>query len=697
MLAQTAHDGVGLPDIVVTARKREERLQDVPISVSVFERSAIERDGIFGVDSLLQRVPGATFAITGPAFSREVMMRGVGSGRGINAEPAVGYYRDGFYSVGGNLGGRALNRMDLFDVERIEVLRGPQGGLLGRNALGGAINVIGMAPQRETGGTAVLMLADNRRREAEAVANLAPSDAVALRLGLLAVRQGGGIFRNADDSVLDDESFTGARAAIRLQPQHTLLLTATVEHFEEDGPSFAVFAYNQLLPGSARFRRNMNTPSRFHRRVSSATLHVEADLGAARLVSGTMLRHRRADTDDDFDAWNAVTNPLLINWRRQSHDRFRRFGQDLRFVGNRNSRFTWMLGGEFLTLDGSFDMPITGAEGAAQSQNSRSYTRSRDSSVAIYATADIELGEGLRLSGEARSTWDRKRFDGEATSTSSAGMPMIRSFGFERTFRKFSPGVTLGYSPSDNASVYLRYATGFRAGGFNSEPDPLIPERFPIAYQPETASSLEAGGRMLALDNRLRFAVSAYRMETDDLLVPISYPVSGGGAVRNISALRNIGHSRQSGLELEVDAGLVRGRRGGTFDVRLALGHGWGHIQEGPFAGQPVPRLRELTVAGEANWRQPLGHGLALSAGASLRSEYGGWQGTTDVPLDDIRQLDLRLGLEGQSWQVTAMIDNAADRLFDGDRNLRDPATGLFRQVYTTGPRRFSVRARMQF
>lgn len=129
-------------EIVVTARKREELLRDVPVAVTPFSAERLRDEGITELRDLLQRSPSATSANLGASFSAEIMLRGVGGGRQLNAEVATGQYRNGVFSAGGNIGGRNFSRMDLFDVSRIEVLRGPQGALFGRNAVGGAINII---------------------------------------------------------------------------------------------------------------------------------------------------------------------------------------------------------------------------------------------------------------------------------------------------------------------------------------------------------------------------------------------------------------------------------------------------------------------------------------------------------------------------------------------------------------------------
>ncbi len=135
-----------LETIVVTARRRAEPLQAVPSSGIALDGTAILDLGIRDGRSLIAEVPGALVIDTGPSFDNEIIVRGAGAGRQTNAEVAAGLYRNGAFIAGGNLGGRNFSTLDFFDAERVEVLRGPQGALFGRNAVGGAINIVSARP-----------------------------------------------------------------------------------------------------------------------------------------------------------------------------------------------------------------------------------------------------------------------------------------------------------------------------------------------------------------------------------------------------------------------------------------------------------------------------------------------------------------------------------------------------------------------
>ena len=184
-----------LEELVVTARKRSERLRDIPVAVTALGVQDIQdMGGVPTAQSLLSNVPGVNFANTSNPITSDVSLRGSGTSRATNAEAGVGLFRDGAFIGGGTVGGRTFTDLDLFDPGRIEVLRGVQGGLNGRNAEGGSINVISARPEHNFDGWAQGTVGIHDMRELQAVTNLDLGGHWAARFGIDLMEQDKGFY-----------------------------------------------------------------------------------------------------------------------------------------------------------------------------------------------------------------------------------------------------------------------------------------------------------------------------------------------------------------------------------------------------------------------------------------------------------------------------------------------------------------------
>lgn len=256
---------VAVDEVLVTARKREEVLRDVPAAVTAITEAQAETLVLDRAEDYLRQLPGATLVTSGPEYLNDITMRGQGGGRLAFSETATGLYRDGMYAAGGGFGGRTLGRMDLFDVDRVEVLRGPQGALLGRNSVGGAINVVANRPDTELGGRLTGRYADPERTDLEAVLNLPLGDRFAVRLGGFVSDQRDGFIHNLDTGqVVDDQSYAGARLTAEARPTGEAVLGLVWERSESEAPSFTSLGQRAtridgvVLDPSASSRTGMN-------------------------------------------------------------------------------------------------------------------------------------------------------------------------------------------------------------------------------------------------------------------------------------------------------------------------------------------------------------------------------------------------------------------------------------------------------
>lgn len=651
-------DAVVIEEVVVTARRRAESLQKVPAAVTVFPEQRLADAGIDDLKSLVQLVPGAMTADIGAAFSNEIVIRGQGAGRNINAEPATGIYRNGIYVAGGNAGGRNFNRMDLFDVERIEVLRGPQGALYGRNAVGGAINVVSRRPNEDHGYELRLGLGENERYEAHAIANVPLSEQLAVRAGLKYFDQSEGFFTDPTSGDPQDiESFFGGRLSTKWTLNDALEGVLTVERFEDEGPSFTIGTFNPLSDVDPYAASATNFPFDFDRRETTALLELTVDFDAFDLISVTLYKDRDVNTYDDVDAFLNIPPAGPQSLTRTSSDDFRRFGQELRLASSEEDVWVWLIGAEF--SDSADDFLVINNNGARTS-----VSESDDLTLGLFGSLGRGLTEKANITAELRYTYSAK--DVVLTSRLSP-VANERREEFSETFDNFSPKLTFDYSVSEDTTVYASIATGYRAGGFNPEPDNAEPVRFTIPYDEETTVSWEAGVKS-RIDETLTLNLAGFISRTDDLQLIEQFPPAGGGAPLNV--LRNAGESRQYGLEAELSYRRQFQMIGATMSLNASGSWADADVDSTleQFDGRALPYLRDFQFNTEVVYRQPLTESstpIHWFASYTFRGGFGGYQDeATERPLDDIRLHDIRFGLEATRWSVIAAVENVFDEFY---------------------------------
>ncbi|WP_020651003.1 TonB-dependent receptor [Solimonas variicoloris] len=641
-----ADSAVHVEEIVVTARKREERLQDVPVAATVLGAGSLEDRGIDNIKELVQLVPNATTADLGASHSDEIIMRGQGTGRHINADTATGLYRNGIFIAGGNTGGRNFSDMDMFDVERVEVLRGPQGALYGQNAVGGAINVISRRPLAELGAALNATYGNKDYLLNTGIVNVPVSSDFGVRAGYRFVDRSDGFFTNTrDGKALDQENFLGGRVAAQWRPAERLNLVLTNDYYKDDGPSYAVGTFNPLAHENP-YHSYQDDTSRYDRHELSSILEVEYELGFAQLSAVTLLRKRSATTRDDLDAF---FNLPITGFTRVSDEDYRRIGQEVRLASTGTQRLTWLLGGSYAKTDGTFEV-IT-------NNSNLSRTETDNWSAAVFGSLGYDLTSQLNATAELRYTREHKAQDLLSRLT-AVSLPVSQSD--DVSFNKLSPVATLSYRPNEALNLYARYATAYRAGGFNSVPDDNAPAapRFDLPYDSETISSYELGAKTSFLDRRVVLNLAAFRSLTNDLLIVNQAP-SATAPGTNLNYLSNAGDATQWGIELDGSAAF----RVGGGRLSLDLSGSWAHSEidsNGPYDGTEVPYVYHWKTAASATYRRPFGtRGTIGFLHYGFRGAWGGYQDEVyKRELDNVLLHDLGLGIEQGRWSLTGTVDN---------------------------------------
>jgi iron complex outermembrane receptor protein len=708
---------VALDRVEVTARKRSEPLQDVPIAAKTYSAEALADEAINSNRDLFSRSASASTVELGAPFASEIILRGSGSGRGINAETTTGLYRNGAYAAGGNIGGRAFNRLDFFDVQRIEILRGPQAALLGRGAVGGAVNIINFKPQSTASRSIVLSTGEYDRVGIEAIVNQPISDALAIRVGAISDEVKGGVFTDRKTgNVLDNERFNGARVSAALTGgnfKYNLL----VDGSDASGPSFGTYGFvlaKAAADPANRFKHDFNTPSRAKYREGTVVGEGTWDLGGPSLVFLTQYKRRSGDTSDDLDEYaNLSALPTLNSWVRLSDDSFRRVGQEIRVQSADGERLTWLAGVEFLKLKDSFTTNVNGATGAQRPLNSLFTTVSNDTSVGVFGAIGYEITPQWSISGEFRQQSDHKRFTLDTiTYTFPTGTPAaLQATGpvtstrlvqdYDRTFTGLAKVFSLTYKATPRLTGYVRYGQAFRPGGFNPDPDrntavstPPGP-RFDIPYDQENAKTIELGAKSEWLSRALHVNVAAYHESIDSVLITnnINTTPPGSASSRIVTFLQNAGDARIKGIEIDAQLDLPAPGPAGKFIVDLAASYTDPKMTSGPLSGTYIPQTRPKSgTLGITYQCRPFGLARAF-VNINTQQMNGGYQRLGDVQrMDSVSLVNLNMGLRGGNWSASLNVANVTNQLFVTNYNDLAGATG-----YTNQPRQWSLKGGYTF
>jgi len=645
-----------LDAIVVTARKREEQLEDVPASLSYFDSQYLQDLDVGSGKDLTRITPGLYVIDNGSGFNDEFLIRGEGAARQNNAETGSGLYRNGVFVPGGNAGGRNFIPVDFFDVGSVTVLRGPQGSFFGRNALGGAVNIVSQRPTDQFEGSLDVEYGTNENVSGEAVLNVPVSDRLQFRFGALAVDQSEGFYTSSiTGKVLDREESSAFRAQMSWQPSAEFNLNLLLERADEFGPN--VIAFSQILPendppvnpsGSpsgysvGRFVKPVDTASFFDRVTETNILEMSWDLGGMTVQSTSAQRNRDARTQSEVDAFGNNKIARLVPTVALGSEKFERFTQDLRLLSNDGGAIDWLIGVEYNKVDSNFgtvrfadaiqnnvfeglsDVPGVLPAGCsvaptctlAQVQTAaRNTYRVEDSGIddtsyAAYAALNWRLRDDLQASFDIRYSNDEKNFelgnvfrlDNPATVPNEQ---LSRAVVASETFERWTPSASINWQWSDNHYLFGRIATGFRAGGFNNdlgEPgDGVSNLAIPLVYDEEFVTAYEAGVRG-RIGRGLRYNINVYRNQKEGTLV--NYTVFAGtvatNTIRNVGVLASAGDSVQLGVDGELSARL--NFAGGVLSPRLSFAWSDGEYDGGSIfsnaQSNPATTLTTISIDG---------------------------------------------------------------------------------------------------
>jgi iron complex outermembrane receptor protein len=537
-----------LEEVIVTAQKRTESLQDTPISIAALDAEALETLGIDDLVDLQGKVPNLQISPHPNSMSTpRIFIRGVGNfDDQITQDPSVAVYMDGVY-VARNQG----MGLEVAELERVEVLRGPQGALYGRNATGGAINFITRPPTLgEWGFSQTLSGGDRDLFRSRSMVNAPLGDSAALRLAYLVTEQDGFV-RNAGtgEDHFGSEDREAMRADLFWQGSEQLDLRYSYDRSRiEDTPYYL----NAQPPGSP-----LNLPDASNPAVSDLQAHDVTIEGhqvtlrwspTADLEVKSISAYREVDSFLYQDYLSGRFGPVASLITRDTLTQ-EQWSQEFQLLGSAlDQRLEYVMGAYYFREDGEWqnrnNLP---AFGAATADNAEVENRA----FALYAQGtwtpeSFERRLHLTLGGR----WSRDQRDASLDKfalVDGAPIPLGSGTG-DKTFTDFSPSLTIAWDIDDDSRVYARVSNGYKTGGFNVRPSTIA--RFEQGFDEETLVSWEAGIKSQWFNNRLRVNGAVFYADYDDIQINASSDINDPTR----ADILNAGEGTIQGLELDLTA-----------------------------------------------------------------------------------------------------------------------------------------------
>lgn len=719
-LPAAAQQVSGIEEIVVTAQRRDQSLRDVPIALSAFTADSIEKNMFRDVSDYMQRTPNASFISNGARSRRQISIRGVTNFLGFVGSSTTGFYVDDF-----SVAGSTVNP-PIMDIERIEILRGPQATYFGRNALGGGISITTRKPDNEFGGSVMVDYSRFNTIDTEGVLNVPLiDDRLAMRINAKYFESDGNIKNIHPIGGGNDSEYQYIRPSLRFTPTDNLTIDATWQYVGEDVgmregvPSgvFSTFAGEVLYPGllpdrtgdgrsdpfidevgffpQNRNRTNFNNPQRVGTNFRNGVLRIDYEPGDLLLTSITGYINSKFYLAGDIDGGSRDFFNEFRNIKRDS------ISQEVRLQNTDDARLQWSVGGIVAEDEGStWNRTLVGAEqifgipeGTVISSTDSEF---KSESWALFGQVDYALTDTVIVSVGGRYSEEKIR-------TNVIGQTGVQEtvVSAQDTFTDFSPRFALNWTVSDEVSVYGTVSKGFKSGGVQIAPSP---ER--ESYDPETLWNYEIGVKTELLDRRLLLNLAVFYMDWEDLQVAFQENlIDADGNFVLFGGTDNAESATSKGVELELTALL-------TDNLLVNAGAGYLNAKFDRFVafidsenvvldGRTIPNAPKWTFSADAEYS----FALTPSIDAWVRTEWtyrDSIRATTSAMVREgfpwevpsYNYFNLRAGMEFERWRLVAYVENVFDRNF---------YTNAYEKAFTGGLhiepsfRTFGLRATYRF
>lgn len=548
-----ANGDTGIADIVVTAQKRASTTQNTPLAITAVGGADIAARQITDIQNLAPSLPNVNFG-TNVGFAR-IAIRGLGlDATTAGQEGRVAYHTDGVY-----ISRPTAQMATFFDINRVEVVRGPQGTLYGRNATAGAINVITNDPTDTEQGYFKITGGNYGLIRTEGAISGAASDTLSARFAFQTNDRGGYGENATTGQHIDNNHSFGVRAKMKYEPNNKFRLLLSVDYsYERDHNNVyhyigegkpGVTPFGPALGGSvAKDPRNTygNVPPDNQDRFAGFGATANYEFGFATLTSITGYRDSSTFLQADSDGTQIPLGTLHIS------EKAHQVSEELRLSGA-VSNLKWIVGGYFFNehIDGTTNIsPIRSPITTKQVQGVDYTGKFSTSAYAAFAQLDYQIISGLTVSAGARYSYEKRGIN--LVGVVDLFTPYNHSVPYDysafqdesTTFTATTPRASIEYKPSTNILMYATYAKGFKSGGFN-----LGAVAPPV--RPEKLTDYEGGIKTKWFDDHLQLNLAGFYYDYKDLQVQT---ITNANAV-----LTNAASAHVKGVEVEVVARLVRG------------------------------------------------------------------------------------------------------------------------------------------
>ncbi|WP_321396022.1 TonB-dependent receptor [Emcibacter sp.] len=530
-----------LEEITVTAQRRSENLQAVPVAVTALSASAIEKADIHTADDIATRIPSMTFSPFAPGQS-VVSLRGISSNDdGAGTENSVAVFMDDVY-----LGRISNMAFELFDVERIEVLRGPQGTLYGKNAIGGAINVVSTKPGQDFRAKVKATVGNYDRQDFQGVVSGPLSDSLAAKVSFSSRQRDGWVENIITGNKLKDENVQSVRGQLLWTGENTeITLSADTMDMDQADMGRIPTRSNPPLPGiyeehiaaGGDYKHSTNPQDGYAKKsANGVSMKIEHDFGdAGTLTSVSAYRDSANDWEMDSTGSPAPGDNIVD----EIHDYTKQYSQEFRFAGTINDNMDYVAGLFYmnentdrqetfrLVFNEDDRLPSLSADDGEDWVGSYRQDNTTDS-FAAFAHVNYNVTDKLKLGVGVRYTYEEKTIDNwtESYGGPFSGFIITSDFGTDidnkiggvqasESWSDFSPKLTLDYQINDDTLVYASVSKGFKSGGFGAAPESIAAAQLPL--QPEIAWNYEIGSKADLFDGTLRLNLAAYYTDYTDL------------------------------------------------------------------------------------------------------------------------------------------------------------------------------------
>jgi iron complex outermembrane receptor protein len=687
-----------LEEIIVTARKRDETLSDVPVTLSVFSGDTLEEKRITQIGGLIAKAPGLFLSQNqtfGPVKSETyITMRGVGATTPL--EPAVAVFVDGVY--------QPKLAFDIFflELERVEILRGPQGTLFGRNAQGGAMSLITKKPTNELSGNVTVDLDEYDSYGIKGTVNV-PLIEDKLYWSLSgAYSQTDGFIRNRTlDRDQADQEKAGWRSTLLAHINEDFTATFTLNGSELSGGQVGA----GVPTGSRKYDVFDNDVRDIQDDAFGGSLTLDWVVGDVAVTSITGYSKVETDVFFDLDGSAIGTGNFQNQVFEQTYT-----SQEFRVASSfDDSNWDWLTGVYY--FDSTYDqarnfslLDPSSTPGVPVLNPGNSVTENADferDGWAVFGQLNYQLNESWEFTVGGR-------YASENVEARQFGHVILVGVGVDspydntadQTFNGFSPMTSLSYKPNEDVMVYGTISHGFKAGGFPKYP--FSQDRTGIPFDEEVSVNYELGIKSSWFDNKLALNAAIYHITIEDQ--QLGSQVDGPAGVP-VEGIDNVGESTNDGAELEITwlptDGLKLFANLGFIDAKFDE-----YVDENGTdrASEAVPYIPEFTANVGLQYVHDVSSALSLTWAVdySYVDDYivGNGVGTFDprIPIDDVDYWDVSATLRHENWDLTLYADNATNEfnvLRTWQSPFHDPSQFSFDTVLP--PRTVGLKASYRF